>query len=546
VAIVNIKKSFELRSHILKEHISRYTILGLVLSFATIIIASLLAAYQQSNAMDLAAIIRAQKSNPSLWGLDFTPFIFAFWGQSFCYDLANTMETILEDKTRDLLNRSSDLELKLKHQTNHDGLTNLPNQNLLAERINQGIENLQKEDHLVLLVLHIHSFKEINQKYGSFNGNNLIIQFAEKLKSLLLEPYFLQAYMGMNMVARIQGAEFAILMPRLRKEHHLDALLAQLLNDLSTTFMLDGNRVNVAATAGIAICSQQDKSDIVENNLLHDASIALFYAEKNDLAYAKYDSRMNEKENLSHEKIKALSDAIDAEQISIRYQPEYLLKTKAIIGSEAIVSFEENQYDINELSVLFEGSETIKKLTHLLFKHAIKQLAEWHKAGHNITVTVSLFEITDKSLPDVIEKMLTENKVEPEFLKIQMTEKVCLSNQSKSMQLLNSFSALGIKLVISDFATGYTSFTYLPSFPINEIKIDKSFIMSMVDDEKKLMLVKTILAVAHSMNVTVYADGIVDLKSMQLLKKINCLYGQGAYLSEPVNAQQLTELLKAV
>ena len=113
------------------------------------------------------------------------------------------------------------------------------------------------------------------------------------------------------------------------------------------------------------------------------------------------------------------------------------------------------------------------------------------------------------------------------------------------MKLLNAFSALGIKVVISDFATGYTSFTYLPHFPINEIKIDKSFVMSMVDDEKKLILVKTILAVGDSMNVTVSADGIVDLKSMQLLKKINCLYGQGAYLSEPVNAQQLTELLLA-
>lgn len=541
---MNIKKSFELRSHLLKERINRYAILGLVLSCATIIIGSILAAYQQSNSMDIAAVIHAQKTNPALWGLDFTPFIFAFWGQSFCYDMANTMETILEDKTRDLKNISSDLELKLKHQSNHDGLTNLPNQHLLSERINQAIDHLQKDENLVVIALHIHSFKELNQKYGGFNGNSLLIQFAEKLKILLLEPYFLQAYMGMNMVARLQGAEFAILLPKLRKEHHLDALIAELLNDLSLAFMVDGNTINIVATAGIAIYSRTDKIAQTANDLLHHASSALFYAEKNDLSYVKYDQNMEEKDDIDHEKIKELTDAIDTGKISTRYQPEYLLKTKTIIGSEASVYLDDNKYDINVLSGLFEGSEILKKITYFLFEHAIKQLALWHKAGHKITTTVGIFEITDKSLPDEVERMLTEHDVDPEYLKVQLTEKVCLTDQSKSLKLLNAFSALGIKLVISDFATGYASFTYLSNFPINEIKIDKSFVLTMGDDEKKLSIVKSIIAVANSMDVAVYADGIVDLKTIQLLKKMNCLYGQGPYLSEPMGVDDLSKLLE--
>ena len=140
--------------------------------------------------------------------------------------------------------------------------------------------------------------------------------------------------------------------------------------------------------------------------------------------------------------------------------------------------------------------------------------------------------------------MLTEYDVEPEYLKIQLTEKVCLTDQSKSLKLLNAFSALGIKLVISDFATGYASFTYLSNFPINEIKIDKSFVLTMGDDEKKLSIVKSIIAVANSMDVAVYADGISDLKTIQLLKKMNCLYGQGPYLSEPMGVDDLSKLLQ--
>jgi len=538
VVIMNLLQRFEVHSRLLKEQINRYALLGLCLSIITITIATLLASYQQSGYMDLSSAILAQKTNPALWALDFTPFLFAFWGQSFCYEMANTLESLLENKTRDLVNKSSELELKLQHQNNHDRLTNLPNQQLLSERIKQGITHLQKSDELAVIILHIRSFKEINQTYGSFNANNLLIQFTEKLKSVLLEPYFLQSHIGINMLARLQGAEFAILMPRLKKGHPMDTILQELLRGLSVNFMIDGKSVPITATAGVALYPKHGTND---HALLQHATSSLFYAENQGLSYAVYEANMALGSLEESEKIKELGHAIETEKINVWYQPEYSLKTGAIIGAEATVYIEDNQAD--KLSVLFEGSELIRNLTRLMFKIAIKQLALWHKAHRHISLSVSIFDVSDEELPAIIKRLLKEYKVDAEYLKVAVTEKICLSDQSKSVRLLKSLSAMGIKIVISDFASGYASFTYLANFPINEVKIDKSFLLSMGMDPKRLSIVKAIVAMGNSMDVLVHADGITDEKSLKLLKKIRCLYGQGDYLSEALEANAFLALL---
>ena len=540
---MSISQQIKIRSSVLKGHVNKYAIVGLGISMASIFIASILASYQQTGFIDLPGFILAQKTNPALWALDFTPLIFVYWGQAFCYELVSTMESMLDDRTRELVNKSSDLELKLHYETNHDHLTNLPNQRLLSQRLNQGIQHIHKGEQLVVILLHINSFKEINYKYGSFNANNVLIQFAEKLKTILLEPYLLQAYMGMNMVARLQGAEFAILIPRLIKDHHLDDVLVKLLAATSASFMIDGNNVSITTAAGIAIYPLHGSDDI---SLLRHASSGLFHAEQEGLSYVIYDASMDNDMRLDHLKIKELSDAIDNEKIDVWYQPDLALKTEKIIGVEAMIYFEDvndGVMTIDKLLPLLEGSGLVNKLSYLTLTKAIKQLAVWHQANYKVYSTVTLFDATDMAIPAMIEGLLKENDISPEFLKIQLTEKTCLSDQARSMIVLKQLANLGIKIVISDFCSGYSSFTYLTNFPISEIKIDKSFVMSMMSDEKKLNIVHAIINLAGIMNLMVYADGIEDKAILKKLKQLGCLYGQGPYFSSAVDEEGMTALL---
>lgn len=223
---MNIKSNLAYSSVILKGHVNRYAFLGLLISVGSILIASCIVSYQLTGSVSLGGFIQAQRSNPAIWILDLTPFMFVYWGQAFCYGLVNKAESLLVDKTKELLNISGNLELKLKY----DSLTNLPNNRLLNEKIRLAIEQLGSQGELAVIVIKIN---DLNYNFSSFNTNNIVKQFAEKLKSVLIDPYMLKASLGINMVARLQSDEFAILMPRLKKDLEINELLIHLLTLLN-------------------------------------------------------------------------------------------------------------------------------------------------------------------------------------------------------------------------------------------------------------------------------------------------------------------------
>ena len=538
-----IKQHLVIRSTVLKDHVNRYAILGLAIAFISILVASILVSYNLTGFIDFSGIILAQKTNPALWALDLTPFMFAYWGQSFCYELANTMESMLEDKTRELVNKSSDLELKLQYETHHDHLTSLPNQRLLTQRINQGIKQMNKGEELALIILHINSFKEINYKYGRFNANNLLVQFAEKLKTILLEPYLLQAYMGMNMVARLQGAEFAILIPRLRKDHQLDNIIAKLLASTAGNFLIDGDSLNVTTTLGVALYPEHGSD---ENELLQHASSSMFYAEKSGSSHAIYHAGMSRRSDNKDSKVKAINEAIDHGEIEILYEPCVEIKTEKIVGVESLIQFDNTEQGVmyaDQLLPLIEGTMLVKKLTARMLENAVQQLVVWHQAGHKIYVTVDILDATDTDLPPYVEGLLKDNHIEPEYLKLALTEKACLTDQVRSIDVLKQLAELGVKIMISDFCSGYSSFIYLTNFPVSEIKIDESFIQNMIADEKKLNIVQATVKIASVMNLTVHAGGVADQKTMKKIKQIGCLYAQGPYFSQAISADKIALLL---
>ncbi|WP_133130372.1 putative bifunctional diguanylate cyclase/phosphodiesterase [Legionella yabuuchiae] len=541
---MGIKQRLVLRSSVLKGQVNKYTILGLSIAIGSIIFATCLVSYQMTGTISLSGIIEAQASNPALWALDLSPFMFAYWGQSFCYQLASTAETIIEDQTREYAHKSDDLASKLHYESNHDSLTNLPNNRLLVKRLAQGIEQNKKGEELVLIILTIDQFRGINYSIGNYSANSLLVQFAEKLKSLLLEPYMLQAYMGMNMVARLQGAEFAILIPRLRKDHNLDQIIQNIIVETSTSFIIDGNPIDIRTTAGVAIYPGHGDD---EKDLIQHASLALLSAEKERKNYALYEQGLDKNFKTRQVILKGLKSAIDNEEFDVLYKPVVELKTGKIIGSESVIKFDNEKYGImspEEIMSLVNGSWVVQGLTFYTLKNVVSQLENWHKSGKKLFTRVYLYEAIDPDLPDVLQKLLAEKNVPAEYLRIELTEQACLSDQTHTIPVLNRLNEIGIKISISDFGSGYASFVYLTNFPITEIKINKAFTAAMLADDRKNSIVQAIIKLAGAMELKVIADGIDNEAIKQELQKLGCTYGLGSFFSEPLEADAFYKLFE--
>jgi diguanylate cyclase (GGDEF)-like protein len=541
---MNIKDHLTIRSTVLKGHVNKYAMLGLAISCGSILVASILVAYQITGSINLSGILLAQTSNPAIWALDLTPLMFAYWGQSFVYELANKAELIIEDRTREFALKSDDLEVKLKYESNHDGLTNLPNSRLLIQRIQQAIQQLQEGDELAVITLNINNFKEINYKFGNFNANSLLMQFAEKLKSLLLEPYMLQPYMAMNMVARLQGAEFAILIPRLKKEHNFDNILKSLVQGTSLNFMVDGNSIKVSTTMGAAIFPRHADN---EEMLIHNATLCLLNSEKEGKPYAIYHPYMGKNYQGKRLLLQEVNQAILQEKIEVLYVPYVQLDTRKIVGAEATIKFNDPNFGVlnaDKLMPIVEGTTLSQHLLFFTLKQAITQLDFWHQHNYKINLTVNLNQALDTKIVDYIQQLLMDHKLSTEFLKIALTERACLSDQTNSMAVLNQLAEKGIKIAISDFCSGYSSFVYLTNFPIHSLKIDPAFVMNMAKDDKKRIIVKGILNLAETLNLNVVADGINDESILQDLLALGCKCGQGSLFSTAIDVEQFTQLLK--
>lgn len=542
---MDIKNNLTSSSIILRSYVNQYAFIGLGISLTSILIASLFVAYQITGSISLEGFVKAQMTNPAIWVLDLTPFLFAYWGQSFCYGLVNKAESYLMLKTNEFLSKSGDLELKLRYESQYDGLTGLPNNRLFSEQITQSIQQLGKNNELAVLVLKINDFKSILSNFGNFNANSVLKQYTKKLNQMLVESFMLQATMGINLLARIESDEFALLLPRLAKNLNLNELLSSIINYSTVNFMVDGINVNISTTAGVAVYPKHGED---EASLIDHVRIAVYHARKNGKPYMLYNSDMKEDLTTNRIAIAQLKKSIENNEMGIHYQPSVDLSTGKIIGAEALVRFDNASSGLinaEKFIPMIEGTNLMHQLSSFMLTSVIKQLAIWHQEGHKIFASVNLSakDAIDRELPAFIEKLLLDNQIEPRYLKLEFTERACLSDQSKSIEVLNQLSKLGVKISIDDFCSGYTSFMYLTTFPINEIKIEKSIVLNMSKDPRKAKIVEAIYKIAQTFGLDVSADGIEDQNILKQLKEFGYTYGQGFYFSRAVSINEFDVLL---
>ncbi|WP_058519145.1 putative bifunctional diguanylate cyclase/phosphodiesterase [Legionella parisiensis] len=542
---MDINQKLAKSSVVFKEYVNKYAYIGLSISICSILIASFIVSYQITGFINLNGFVKAQTTNPAIWVLDLSPFLFAYWGQSFCHGLANTAESLVADKTKALLYKSGDLELKLKYESEHDYFTQLPNALLFSEQIKQAIVKIEKPNELAVVILKLNDFKAVHNNFGNFNANSALIQFVKKLKGMLIHPFMLQATMGINSIARIEGDEFALLLPRLNKNIDLNTLLEATVEATALDLIVDGIQINISTTAGAAIYPHAGENDI---SLVSHARTAVFHARKKSEPFAIYNSNMEDVFTSNRIVMSSLKKSIENQEIKIYYQPTVELATGKIIGAEAKVRFVHEKYGLinaEKFNPLLEGSSLIQQLSSFMLTNVIKQLVLWHQEGYKIfaSVNLSVQDVIDRKLPDFVEKLINKNKIAPEYLILEFNERACLSDQEKSTEVLNQLSKLGVKISIDDFCSGYSSFTYLVNFPINEIKIEKSLILNMLKDKKKSKIVEAIIKLAQTLELKVLADGIENQEIREQLKQYGCMYGQGFYFSRQVSPYEFMALL---
>jgi diguanylate cyclase (GGDEF)-like protein len=435
--------------------------------------------------------------------------------------------------SRKMAKQSHDLE----HQAFYDELTNLPNRALFLDRLRHVIAHSHREKiSFAIVLLDLDRFKEVNDTLGHNVGDELLKEVSIRLNSALRES---------DTVARLGGDEFVILLEKLDLEH-VPGVAQKVLKALTRPFLLAGQQVDVSASFGIAHYPDHGDDSVT---LLQKADVAMYAAKRNHSEYEIYSGTQEQTTRTDLTFKSELLKAIDCDELILFFQPKINLITGGITSVEALVRWQHPRRGFMPPDLFIPMTEQtglINQLTFWVLKKALVQCAELNKFGVEITVAVNLSarSLRDLRLPGEIARMLAEAKIAPSLLVLEITEGAVMSNPTEALEVLNVLDKMGVILSIDDFGTGYSSLSYLSKLPVDEIKIDKSFVLSMLQDKQAAVIVRSTIDLGHNLGKKVVAEGIETQEVWDQLLEWGCDTAQGYYMSKPLPAAQLAIWLK--
>ena len=430
-----------------------------------------------------------------------------------------------------------------RHVAFHDTLTDLPNRALLINLLQLSIDRTKLHtDHLfALLFLDLDRFKNVNDSLGHVSGDQLLTSVARRLEQCLRPA---------DTVARLGGDEFAILLDGLEDYNDAIRIAERAQKELMRPLNLGGHEVYTTASIGITLSTIGYENP---ENILRDADTAMYHAkEKGKARYEIFDAVMHARAVARLQLENDLRRAVERQELSVHFQPIMSLETNRIAGFEALARWQHPQRGfISPLDFISIAEETglIIELGRLVLRESCRQMRAWQLENPNqkaLTISVNLSgkQFTQHNLIEQIRQILQETGLDPHSLKLEITESVVMENAETAKSMLMQLRALGVKLSIDDFGTGYSSLSYLHRFPVNTLKIDRSFISSMSAGDENLEIVRTIMTLANNLGMDVVAEGVETEKQLAQLKEMRCEYGQGYLFSKPLTVEAASEFLQ--
>jgi len=424
-----------------------------------------------------------------------------------------------------------------EHHATHDNLTALPNRALYYAQVQEALEDGEAGTAFAIMIIDLDRFKEINDTLGHYAGDQLLRQIGPRINDVLRD---------VDTIARLGGDEFAVLVPDIKNEVAALQVAERIQEALEVPFTVEGLALDVDASIGIALYPDHGVS---LDDLVRRADVAMYMAKE---AHTGYEMYAPERDQHSLGRLTLLGElrrAIDNGELVLHYQPKADLNTNRIVAAEALVRWEHPREGLlapDKFIPLAERTGMMRPLTLFVLNSALRQCREWHAAGQPLGVAVNLSarNLLDLRFPDEVQRLLTTWQVAPAWLELEITESAVMVDPSRAMHVLARLSEMGVGVSLDDFGTGYSSLIYLKRLPVNEVKIDKSFITHMTEEENDALIVESTIDLARSLGLRVVAEGVETEDVLQLLGNLGCDMAQGYFLGRPMPAADLTNWLE--